>query len=143
MRGIDSGQKAFQVFGKTSKIKAGKNRENNAFPRVWGWGSVRGSGKEMEWKWLKLGHPGQGIRKLFWGEMSRIENIMKLKVYKVPGIFKKLKECGKSDTSQVETTKGWAPLKSTGQGQSQVIWRFGQKSEVLEFRKWPLASDWG
>jgi hypothetical protein len=34
--------------------------------------------------------------------MPRIENFVKLKVYKIPGRTKKLRECGKGDPSQVE-----------------------------------------
>jgi len=61
--------------------------------------------------------------------MPRIENFVKLKVYKIPGRIKKLKECRKGDPSRVETSKAWAPPKSAGQGQLHVISR--QKNKLF------------
>jgi len=50
MRSINSGQKAFQVLGDSSKIKADERREVNAFPGRWGKADVvsAGGGKEMK-----------------------------------------------------------------------------------------------
>jgi len=61
--------------------------------------------------------------------MPSIENFVKLKFYKVRRRIKKLRECGRGNPSQVETTEAWAPPKSARQSQLHVL--LGQKNEVF------------
>lgn len=68
--------------------------------------------------------------------MTRIENFVELKVYKIPGRIRKLKEGGKVDPRQMEKTKAWIPPKGDGQGKSHVISR--QENEVFQLRERPL-----
>ena len=65
--------------------------------------------------------------------MPRIDNVVKVYVYKIPGRIKKLKERGKGDLGEVEATKSFAPPKSTWQGQPHAISR--RKDEVFQIRK--------
>jgi len=68
-----------------------------------------------------MGHPGQGVRKRFWGKIPDFRNFMELKIYETRGRRKKLRECGNGDPSQVESTEAWAPPKSAGKSQPHVI----------------------
>ena len=46
--GIDSGNESFQILSSSSKIKAGKSRENNKFHGWWWWGKVIAGRREMK-----------------------------------------------------------------------------------------------
>jgi len=98
MGGINSSHETVQVLASTS-ISEGERRENKAFPGRWVYSNVIGGTEEMKWKWLKLSHLGQGVRKCLRWE---VRNHVKLKVYKFSGRIKKQRECGKDDPSQVE-----------------------------------------
>jgi len=76
-----------------------------------------------------MGHPGQGIHERFWGKIPNIRNFMELEIYKIHGGRKKLQECGNRDPSQMQSTEAWAPTKSAGQGQPQVM--SGQKNKLF------------
>jgi hypothetical protein len=66
----------------------------------------------MEGKSSKLSHPRQGIHECFWGEISKLRDVMELKIYESRRRKKKLRECRNGDPSQMQGTEAYAPLES-------------------------------